>query len=347
MYNNRIVQSDMKEIVESEIDFSCLKDKTVLITGANGMLASYYMYVLMYLNDYRKMNIKIYALVRNVQKLEKITAFSKRKDIRPVKKDVCEKIDIEDKIDYIIHMASSANPKTIIKDPIGIIKANVDGTFNILELAKKNSSRVIFTSTREIYGEMPSSINEIMEEDMGVLNHLTLRSCYPESKRMAENILVSYGYQYNVDYQIARIAHVYGPGMIIDGDGRIMSDLIEAIVNKKDIVLKSTGEAKRSFCYITDAIKALYLITLDKNRNQVYNVANETETISIKDLACELINWYKGRNIKLKFDIKDEKDKYVSFKRTKLNTNKLELLGWNPEINLKEGINRTINYFEN
>ena len=302
MYNNRIVQSDMKEIVESEIDFSCLKDKTVLITGANGMLASYYMYVLMYLNDYRKMNIKIYALVRNVQKLEKITAFSKRKDIRAVKKDVCEKIDIEDKIDYIIHMASSANPKTIIKDPIGIIKANVDGTFNILELAKKNNSRVIFTSTREIYGEMPSGINEIMEEDMGVLNHLTLRSCYPESKRMAENILVSYSYQYNVDYQIARIAHVYGPGMIIDGDGRIMSDLIEAIVNKKDIVLKSTGEAKRSFCYITDAIKALYLITLDKNRNQVYNVANETETISIKDLACELINWYKGRNIKLKFD---------------------------------------------
>lgn len=347
MYNNKIIQKDMKEIINSGIDFSSFMNKTVLITGANGMLASYYMYVLMYLNDHKKLNIKIYALVRNIKKLEDLTNYSARNDIIPIQQDVCEKIELQDKIDYIIHMASSANPKTIVKDPVGIIKANIEGTFSVLELARKNNAKVIFTSTREIYGKMPSEINEIREENMGSINPIELRSCYPESKRMAENIMVSYSYQYGIDYCISRIAHVYGPGMNIDGDGRIMSDLIEAVVKKKNIVLKSTGEAERAFCYITDAIKALYLITLDKNKNQVYNIANETETITIKKLAYNLVDWYKDENIEVVFDIKDEKNKYVSFKRTKLNTDKLEALGWKPNIALKEGIDRTVKYFNN
>ena len=347
MYNNKIIQKDMKEIINSGIDFSSFMNKTVLITGANGMLASYYMYVLMYLNDHKKLNIKIYALVRNIKKLEDLTNYSARNDIIPIQQDVCEKIELQDKIDYIIHMASSANPKTIVKDPVGIIKANIEGTFSVLELARKNNAKVIFTSTREIYGKMPSEINEIREENMGSINPIELRSCYPESKRMAENIMVSYSYQYGIDYCISRIAHVYGPGMNIDGDGRIMSDLIEAVVKKKNIVLKSTGEAERAFCYITDAIKALYLITLDKNKNQVYNIANEMETITIKKLAYNLVDWYKDENIEVVFDIKDEKNKYVSFKRTKLNTDKLEALGWKPNIALKEGIDRTVKYFNN
>lgn len=346
MYKSEIIQKDLKIIVSQDIEFEKLKNKNILITGATGMMASYYMYTLMYLNDTLNYNIKIFALVRNKQKLESMTNYSERKDIVPIEQDVCEKIEIKEDIDYIIHMASSANPKTIKSNPVSIINANVIGTMSVLELAKKSKSRVIFTSTREVYGKMEEGKEEILEEDVGELNQLEVRSCYPESKRMAENLLVSYSYQYDINYQIARIAHVYGPGMIIHDDGRIMSDLIGNVVNGEDIILKSKGEAKRAFCYIIDAITALIRITLTENENQVYNIANETEEISIKDLAYSLKKWYEDKNIDVVFDLKEDDNGYVKFKRTKLNTKKLEDIGWKSVISLKEGIKRTVEYFE-
>lgn len=345
MYNNEIIQIDLKEIVEQKIDFLKIKNKKILITGATGMLASYFMYVLMYLNDKFDYKIKIYSLVRNEKKLEEITNFSKRNDIIPVVQDVCEEINIEDKIDYIIHMASSADPKSFTNNPVGVINANVIGTLNVLKLAKKNQSEVLFTSTREVYGKVDKEW--VSENDMGILDCTDVRSCYPESKRMAENLICCYSYQYEMKYKIARIAHSYGPGMNINNDGRIMADLISNVVDGKDILLKSTGEAKRAFCYITDAISALLRIMLNENANEIYNVANETEEISIKDLAYKMGSMYKEKNIKVIFDIQENKNQYLKFERRGLNTKKLENIGWKPIIDLENGIRRTVNYFEN
>lgn len=346
MYNNKVVQDDLELILNQKIDFSKLKNKSVLITGATGMLASYYMYTLMYLNDTLNYNIKIYPLIRNIQKLDKMVDLTSRKDIYPIEQDVCDDINITDNIDYIIHMASSANPKTITTDPVGIINANVIGTLNVLNLARQNNSRVIFTSTREVYGKM-DDVDIITEEDMGILNCLELRSCYPESKKLAENLIVSYAYEYGIKYEIVRIAHSYGPGMIIKDDGRIMSDLINNVVNAENIVLKSTGEAKRAFCYIVDAITALLLVTLDEKDNQVYNIANETEEISIRDLAESLTSWFSDRNIKVVYEIQENNNQYVKFKRVKLDTSKLESLGWKPIVTLEDGVKRTVEYCNN
>ena len=343
MYKNSVIQEDLKKIVNNNINFEKLFNKSILITGANGMLATYYMYTLMYLNDTKNANIKIYALVRNADKLEENTEFSKRSDIIPVIQDVCEKISIQEKLDYIIHMASSSNPKTITSDPVGIINANVIGTLNVLNLAKEKSAEVIFTSTREVYGKVNSASGKIAETDMGILDCLELRSCYPESKRLAENLIVSYGYEYGTKYKITRIAHSYGPGMIIDNDGRIMADLISNVVNGENIVLKSTGEAKRAFCYVLDAITALLRITVDDKENEVYNIANETEEISIRDLAFMLKDMYKTDVI---FDIQENKNQYVKFERTPLDVSKLEKIGWVPEVKLKDGIKNTVQYFK-
>ncbi len=343
MYKNQIIQNDLKNILEQNIKFERLYNKTILITGANGMIASYYMYTFMYLNDTKNANIKIYALVRSLDKLENNTEFSKRKDIIPIVQDVCEPINIPEKIDYIIHMASSANPKTITQDPVGIIKANVCGTLNILELARKNNSEILFTSTREIYGDVDKKVEKIKETDMGTLECTEVRSCYPESKRLAENLIVSYAYQYNVKYKIVRIAHTYGPGMIIKNDGRIMSDLISNIVNKEDIVLKSTGEAKRAFCYITDTISALLMIMTDEKAEDIYNISNETEELSIKELAFMMKEMYE--NIDVVFKIEENKNSYLKFSRIPLDTTKLEKLGWKPKVPLREGIERTVEYF--
>ena len=344
MFENSIVKDDLKMIISEKIDFEKLRNKTFLITGANGLIASYYTYTLMYLNDIKHLNIKILLLVRNKKKTEQ--NIGKRDDVIILEQDVCDKIDYIDNIDYIIHMASSSNPKTIIEKPVDIIKSNVLGTLNILNLAKTHKSEVLFTSTREVYGAMDKNVEKISEEDFGKLNFYELRACYPESKRLAETLILSYAYQYNIKYKIVRIAHTYGPGMNINSDGRIMSDLLEAVVNKKDIVLKSNGEAIRAFCYIVDTIRALFYITLDNNENEVYNVSNETEEISVKDLAYKLKEIFNDRNINVKFQIENDNRKYVSFKRVKLDTKKLEKLGWKPIISLEEGVKRTVNSFE-
>ncbi len=342
MYKSEVVQSDLKNMMNQNIDFEKLYNKTILITGASGMIASYYMYTLMYLNDTKNANIKIYALVMDIDRLEKITELSTRNDIIPIVQNVCDSIYIPEKVDYIIHMASSANPSTITKDPVGIIKANVIGTLNVLELAKKSGAEVLFTSTREIYGEIQGK-EKIKETDMGALECLELRSCYPESKRMAENLIVSYAYQYDIKYKIVRIAHAYGPGMIINNDGRIMSDLISYIVNKENIVLKSKGDAKRAFCYITDVISALLMITVNDKPNEAYNISNETEEISIKDLAFMMKEMYQDTEVV--FNIEENQNQYVKFARVPLDTTKLETLGWKPEVSLRTGIENTVKYF--
>ncbi len=345
-YNNEIIQGDLKELINENINYQKLKNKTFLVTGANGMLASYFIYFLMYLNDKLDAGITIYALSRNKNKMySKFIGDSKRKDIIIIEQDVCEEVKIEEKIDYIIHMASSANPTNIVNNPIGIIKANLLGTFNILELARVKDAEVIFTSTREIYGKMPEEVQFIKEDDMGIMNCFERRACYPESKRMAETILINYNAQYGVKFKNVRIAHSYGPGMNIENDGRIMSDLISDVVHKRDIVLKSNGEAERAFCYITDTISAMLYVILKGNEGESYNIANETEEIAIKDLANLMAKTYEKDNIKVKFEINLNPNAYTNFKRVGLDTTKIEKLGWVPKVKLIDGIKRTVDSF--
>lgn len=335
-YQNKIVQEDMKEILK-DIEFNSLKDKTILITGATGMLAVYLVYFLNYLNIIENLNIKIIGLVRNQEKAIKIFEGI---EIELLIQDIQDEIKYEHKIDYIFHMASSANPKTILENPIDIIKANTIGTFNVFELARNKSAKVFFTSTREVYGKLDESIKFIQESDMGVVDCLEKRACYPESKRIAETICNSYFYQYGVKYNIIRIAHVYGPGMNIDGDGRIMSDIIENVSKNKNIILKSDGTALRAFCYITDAIRGLLLILIKGKDNEVYNLSNEKEEISIKDLAQKAIN-ISRKELKIEYQINNS-GAYTSYKRIGLDNRKLEELGWNIRISLDKGLEKQI-----
>ncbi len=346
MYKNKIVQEDMQLMLQTCKNYERLKNKSILITGATGMLASYYMYFLMYLNDTQSYNIKIYALVRNKEKLNKMVCLEERQDVIPVVEDVTSPLNIDKDLDYIVHMASSANPKNIVSNPVEIIEANVTGTLNVLKLAREKNAEVVFTSTREIYGKMPEDKEEIFETDMGILDCTELRSCYPESKRIAENLIINYNYEYKVPYKIARLAHAYGPGMIIHNDGRIMSDLISNVVTNTNIVLKSAGSALRAFCYLTDAVNALIMITVDENKNEIYNISNELEEISIKNLAILLTELFKEKELTVEFHLEENKNQYVKFARTKLNNDKLFSIGWRPAVSLESGLKKTVEYFE-
>lgn len=346
-YHNPIIQKDLEEIIAENYSWEKLKEKSVLITGATGMLATYIVYTLFYLNEKGNFNIKIVALARNKEKAKKIfSAMLGDKNFEILFQDVNKSIDYKKNIDYIIHAAGSASAFAIVNDPVGIVKANALGTFNVMELAQKNNARkVLFTSTREVYGKT-ENISFITEADFGTIDPLDVRSCYPESKRMAETILKSYQTQFGINFNTIRIAHSYGPCMKLENDGRIMADLISNVVCNQDIVLKSKGDAIRAFCYITDAVKAMLLVLLDGENGEAYNIANETEPTTIKNLAELLLKLFPEKNLKIEYVIPETNKGYTNYERIRLDTKKIEQLGWNPVVSLTEGLIKTVKSFE-
>lgn len=347
LYKNTIVQEDMEQIICNDyIPFEKLNHKTVFVTGANGMLAYYVVCVLMHLNFTKNYHIRVIALARNEEKAKKRFAdFLQEDQFLLLTQDVCKEILLQEKVHYIIHAAGASSPKFIHNDPVGIILANTQGTINILEFAKKCSvENIVFTSTREVYGKITDR-QWIEENDMGILDPLDPRSCYPESKRMAEQILKSYRLQYGIPFTIARIAHSYGPGIEINQDGRVLSDFISDVVSGKDIILKSEGTAVRAFCYITDAVSALFTILLKGNLGEAYNIANETEPMMIRDIADTLVKIFPEKNLKVVYKLDSDQSGYCNYKRVGLATKKLENLGWIPNVRLLEGMKRTVRSF--
>ncbi|MEE3414460.1 MAG: NAD-dependent epimerase/dehydratase family protein [Prevotella sp.] len=345
-YKNKIVQEDLKLMAEEQLDWHQFNGKTILVTGATGMLATYISYFLLYLKEEKGVNLKLLALCRTKSKAEAIfKEFLNKSYFGLLLQDVCEPIQYDGNIDYIFHLAGNASPHFINTDPVGIVKSNMLGTFNILELAKeKHSSKVVFASTREVYGKNEKE-NSLTETSFGTIDPMENRSCYPESKRAAETIFRSYFLQYGVNFNALRIAHSYGPGMNLHSDGRVMADLMGNVVDGKDIELKSTGEALRAFCYITDTLTGIFYVTLKGEPGEAYNLANETEEISIRDLAQMLVSLRKDKDLKVVLNIPDTNIGYCNYKRVGLNTQKLELLGWKPKVPLKNGCLKTINSF--
>lgn len=349
-YYDEIIQEDLKLIKSQKIFWDKLKNSTVLVTGATGMLATYVGYMLHYLNETTDLNVKGILTYRNHEKLfSKYEGLLENSNLTFVQQDVIEKMHLEDTVDWIIHAASNASPKYILTDPVGIIEANVIGTEQLLYLAKeKNVKGFHFLSTREVYGEVPSKVGKITEDSYGSLNILEKRSCYPESKRLGETLVRSFSDQHNVPFTISRIAHSYGPGMELNKDGRIMNDLIYNVVNNENIVLKSKGEAERSFCYIADAVAGIFMIMLNGSNDEAYNLSNEDEPIKIADLAKKLVQLFPNKNLKVTFDIPKEIGAgYTKFKRIPLDTTKLEKLGWKKLNCLDKGIRKTVLSFNN
>ena len=346
-YRNSVVQEDLARMTRRESEYQDLKKKSVLVTGATGMLASYCVFLFCYLNEHFDYHTTVYALMRNKQKAEEMFAGVGCQDsLRFVAQDVCEEIDLDAPVDYIIHAAGNASAYAILHNPSDIVRTNTLGTIRVLDLAKQTGARVLFTSTREVYGET-SGRNILREEDFGSLDQTDPRSCYPESKRVAETLFVSYGKQYGTDYVINRIAHVYGPGMSIEQDGRIMSDLIGAAVRGEDIVLHSDGMALRAFCYLTDAVSGMFLTLLKGEKEGIYNLANETEEHSVKEVAGMLISLFpqKGMHLIVEGRPVDVSSGYSRIARIPLDTTRLEALGWKPEIPLARGLQRTVNSY--
>ncbi|MGV3581304.1 MAG: NAD-dependent epimerase/dehydratase family protein [Methylophilus sp.] len=345
---NNIETTDLELITSSyEIPWNQLKDKTVLISGASGFLASYMIKTLLYLNKKRHLNISIVAICRNRERFQKtFDTYLSSSNLKFIEQDICMPLQINQQIDFIIHAASQASPKYYETDPVGTLSANTIATMQLLELARKfKIDGFLYFSSCEVYGEVATIPTK--EVDFGYLDPTAVRSCYAESKRMGENMCVSWNHQYGVPAKIVRPFHTYGPGMKLD-DGRVYADFVSNAVSGSDIEVKSDGLARRSFCYLADATAGFWMILLKGANGQAYNVGNPEGEISIRDLADLVAGLDAQKHINVKFKQRSNAEIYTasSVSITCPDITKIKALGWKPITSLEDGFRKTIESYK-
>ncbi len=342
---NSVIDEDIKEIIKRRFDWDSFSYSSILISGGSGFIATYIIETLMYLNRKKNLHIRVLAVVRNKEKaVKKFSQFIKSKELTLIVQDINKPIHVRRKIDFIIHAASHASPKFYSIDPVGTLKANTIGTMNLLELGrKKHIKDFLFISSAEIYGTFKNSQRAIPEDEYGTIDPTNIRSCYAESKRMGENICISWHHQYGIPVKIVRLFHTYGPGMSLD-DGRVHADFVANIIVGQNILMKSEGKSYRTFCYIADAVSAIFAVLLKGQNGQVYNIGNDQAEIRIQDLAKLLSSIIPNRQVTVIQKRRTRKENYIEspIDRCKPNTTKVRQLGWNPCYDLKEGFSRTI-----
>lgn len=259
-----------------------------------------------------------------------------KKNFEIIRQDVCFPLYVE--IDEIYNLACPASPIWYQKDPIQTTKTSILGTFNMLGLAKRTGAKILHTSTSEIYGD---PLQHPQTEDYwGNVNPIGPRSCYDEGKRVAETLCFDYHRQHNVKIKVMRIFNTYGPRMD-PNDGRVVSNFIKQALLQQDITIYGTGQQTRSFCYVDDNINAMMrLMATPDDFTRPVNVGNPGE-FTMLELA-KLILELAGSSSQLKFlplpgDDPKQRRPNIDLAKTKLN--------WEPQIKLRDGLIKTIEYF--
>lgn len=305
--------------------------KSILVTGGAGFIGSHLSLAL------AETKAKIYCVDNFFSCAEKNKEYlSKVNNIEIINHDICNPIDL--KVDEIYNLACPASPIHYQKDPVKTVQTNVVGTFNMLELAKKNSAKIFQASTSEVYGS--PTVHPQTEDYWGNVNPVGVRSCYDEGKRCAETLFFDYHRQFNLEIKVMRIFNTYGPYMSLN-DGRVVSNFIIQALKNENITINGDGTQTRSFCYVDDLVSGIIKF-MDTNNKVTgpLNFGNPHE-VMIKDLA-EFIIMLTGSKSKVQFQPMPQDDP----ERRKPDISKTKnLVNWTPTTELKDGLLKTIDYF--
>ena len=306
--------------------------KKVLVTGGAGFLGSHLCEKLINRGDHVLVVDNYFTgSKKNIQRLLSNPRFE------VIRQDICFPLYVE--VDEIYNLACPASPKYYQQDPIQTLKTSVLGAYNMLGLAKRTGAKILQASTSEIYGD--PNIHPQNEEYWGNVNPIGIRSCYDEGKRAAETLFFDYHRMHNVNIKVMRIFNTYGPRMAID-DGRVISNFIVQALRSEDITIYGDGNQTRSFCYVSDTVRAM--IEFMNTTNDItgpINIGNPTE-FTMLELAKKIIEMTKSSSKIVHRELPEDDPKQRKPDITLANID----LGWYPSINIDEGLEWTIKYFE-
>ncbi len=329
-WKNTISKEDLEKIYNSTfIPWEKLQNSTIFITGATGLIGATLINALLYVNDKRHLNLSILALVRDKKRaVERFSGLEDYSEILRFKIGTVESLpEIDERIDYVIHGASQTASRMFIEQPVETIATAVDGTKNLLELARKKKVKgFVYLSSMEVYG-YPERGHKVIEDEIGAVTPLDLRNSYPLSKQLCENMCCAYSGEYNVPARIIRLTQTFGPGVNYN-DTRIFAEFGRCVIEKRDIVLRTTGETERSYLYTSDAVTAILTVLLKGKNAQAYNAADERTYCSIAEMAQKVAEM---GGIQVKFDLVDEN--VMGYPKTlymDLDTSLIRSLGWIP-----------------
>lgn len=357
---HRIVTEDLGRIASARLDWSELDGRTVYVTGASGLVASYLVEALLFRNEARGGTdathgshgapTRVIAGVRDVAAARsRFAAYDGRDDLVLVAHDANDALTFEPgrPLDYLVHAAGPATPMHFGRDPIGTYSPNVLGTHHVLARAHRDRSRgVLFLSSGAVHGALPTDAPVVREDVYGIVDPLDPRASYAESKRMGETICRSWWSQHGVPVTMARLGHSYGPGMR-RSDERAFAQFVFNAVDGRDIELNSDGSAMRPYSHLTDTTIALLMLLLNGARGEAYLVANTEATCSILDLAELVASLAPGGPLQVRRATVTPGAHYLPNRdpARPVDVSKLRALGWTPAVSLREGFQRTIQSF--
>lgn len=327
------------------MDFSTLYNKTIMITGATGMIGQNIVSCIRWLNEEERADITIIAHGRSEEKLKAL--YGEFLSDPLFKTTICDvtELQYDGPVDYIIHTASiTGGSKQHLDFPMRTLGTAIDGTRRVLDLAmNKHCQGVVFLSSLEVYGYTGNAENNITETDGGHIDTMNPRSSYSEGKRVSECLFTAYAKQYGLPAMVARLTASFGTG-VSPKDNRVFAQFAKSILAGEDIVLKSTGETVRDYCDAMDVATALLTILVAGIPGQAYNVANMDTEISIRDLAQRFIDLYPEAGSRLVFDLKEDAAKlgYNPIMRNVLDSKKLMDLGWKPQYSIDDMIRHLV-----
>ena len=304
----------------------------IVITGGSGFVGSYLCEKL--INDGHKIIVIDNLLTGSTKNINDLLD---NENFSFIEQDVQDHIEIEDKVDYVLHFASAASPKAYTEHPVNTLKAGSVGTINTLGLAKKHSAEYLLASTSEVYGD--PLISPQNEEYWGNVNPNGERSMYDEAKRFAEAAVATYSRSYGLKTKIVRIFNTYGPRMQLN-DGRVVTNFIVQALRNENITIYGDGTQTRSFSYVEDTVAGIISL-MNSTEYEVFNIGNPNE-MTVGQLAEKIIKLTNSTSeikyLELPNDDPKQRKPDITKAKTKLN--------WETKVNLDEGLAKTISWVE-
>lgn len=326
------------------IDLNDLYGKTVMISGATGMVGTFLIDALMLENTNKNAGIKIIALGRSIKKAnERFPDYIGSEYFSFFVCDITKSCEIDVKtVDYIIHAASTTHPIAYATMPVETITSNILGALNLFEFGRNHGlKRFVFLSSVEVYGENRGDVDEFSEDYCGYIDSNSLRAGYPEVKRVCESLCQAYRKQYGINALIVRFPRLFGPTMLMS-DTKASSQFLKNGINGEDIVLKSRGLQYFSYLYVSDAVSALLAIMVNGRDGEAYNVASHSCNTTLRDFAFYVAEC-SGTKVVFQLPSETESAGYSKASKAILDGNKLSNeIGWTAKNDIQKAISKTL-----